>query len=102
RWPFFATFSPDGKWVAYSVGGDGLPTLLVRPVDGEVSREEVLQENGHMMGWTPDGSGVLFSRARGGSFDLYIQPVAAGKAIGAPNTVWTSANVGQRPVGVTS
>ena len=96
-------FSPDGKWVAYSITPLGaLPELLVRAVEGDGNREAVLQNNAMMMGWTPDGGGILFSRERGSTRDLYLLRVAGGKATGEPTPIYSSSDVGQMPAGVTA
>ncbi len=103
EWPYNAIVSPDGKWVAYSIAPRGAsPKLLVRAVEGNQSTEENLQDNAYMMGWRPDGRGVLFSRERGGTHDLYLLPVAGGKAMGEATPIYSSSDVGRRPAGVTA
>ncbi len=103
HWPYNAILSPDGKWVAYSIRPRGAsPTLLVRAVEGNPSTEEKLQDNAYMMGWTLDGRGLLFSRERGGTHDLYLLPVAGGKAMGEANPIYSSSDVGWMPAGVTA
>ena len=94
-------FSPDGKWLAYSLPTeDGArPALLVRSVEGEVL-EQTVQERAQMMGWTPDGTALLFKRMREHVQELFLLPVEDGKAAGAPTLIYTAANVGA-PVGMT-
>ena len=100
--PYNATISRDGRWVVYSTGRrEESPTLIIRGL-AEPSSEEVLQNNAFMMGWTPDGAGIIFSRDRGEAHDLYVLPVTNGKAVGRATQVHTSANVRQMPAGVTA
>jgi WD40 repeat protein len=102
-WPENASISPDGQWIAYSVGsGAGETALLVRPFAAGERSEEVVQTNAIMIGWTPEGDGILFSRLRGTSYDLYVQQVAGGKASGPAIQVQTTSNVGTMPAGVTT
>ena len=100
-WPHNASFSPDGKWVAYSTEARPSPPVLkLREVtDGSV--EHQLQDNAHMMAWTPDGRGVLFSRPRGETYDLYFLAVTGGKAVGAPSPIYAATNIGRSAAGIT-
>ncbi len=103
QWPHNLTFSPDGKWLAYSIRPQGAsPTLLMRAVEGDGNTEAAVQDNALMMGWTPDGASVLFSRERGGTHDLYLLPVAGGKPAGQSSPIYSSADVGGSPAGVTA
>ncbi|MBK5290235.1 MAG: PD40 domain-containing protein [Acidobacteriia bacterium] len=104
QWPYNVTFSPDGKRLAYSIrpSGTTVPTLLMRAVEGDGNTETVVLNNAFMMGWAPDGGGILFSRERGVTHDLYLLPVAAGKATGEPSPIYSSSDVGNMPAGVTT
>lgn len=100
-WAHNVSFSPDGKYLAYSTGiRKAQPTLMVRPLAGD-SQEMAIQSNAMMMGWTPDGAALLFSRERGTTHDLFLLPMSAGKPRGNAETVYTSADVGQSSAGVT-
>ena len=96
-------FSPDGKWLAYdsasgmSLGKSGIYLL---PVDGTAKEEMELVSDANIMGWTPDGSGVLFRRFRNGMNGLYLQPVQQEKATGEAQLLHT-ALAGDMPIGVT-
>jgi Tol biopolymer transport system component len=101
RFTRFVALSPDGKWLAYSLAAEAgaRPALFVRAVDGE-GAEQSVQERAALMGWTPDGKALLFRRERGEIQDLYLLPVAEGKAAGAPTPIHASTNI-EAPLGMT-
>ncbi|MCX6559378.1 MAG: tetratricopeptide repeat protein [Candidatus Aminicenantes bacterium] len=83
-----ASFSPDGRYVAFSFVREGSPpqgdVFLMTP-DG---RNEVVVA-GHpaedqLLGWTPDGSSLLFLSDRSGTWDLWSVPITGGKQQGEP------------------
>ena len=82
-----ASLSPDGRFIAYDMGpvsGDGQNISVISVEDGTEWPlvQSPATDNGPM--WTPDGSQVLFVSNRGGSFDLWAQDVAEGRAQGMP------------------
>jgi tricorn protease len=77
----FARFSPDGKWLAFTGQYDGNTEVYLMPADGGVpkrltytatlGRDDVsdrMGPNNIVMGWTPDGKGIVF-RSRMHEFD---------------------------------
>ncbi len=99
-WPYNAELSPDGQWLAYSVKPNrGKPVLRIRQIEG--SEELELQNEAMMMGWTPEGKGLLFSRERGETHDLYHLPLAEGAVAGEAVAVHTASDVGTQPAGIT-
>ncbi|MBI4904045.1 MAG: PD40 domain-containing protein [Acidobacteria bacterium] len=100
-WANNLTFSPDGRYLAYSIGArKAQPVLMIRSREPE-SSENVVQDNAMMMGWSPDGSAILFSRERETTHDLYLLAVAGGKPAGNPVPIYASSDIGQRTAGVT-
>lgn len=83
--------SPDGRYVAYdfppredSSGRD----IFLLSADGK--REIPLVQhpaNDLLLGWAPDGSGVLFASDRTGTTDAWIIRIADGKPLGEPELV---------------
>jgi Tol biopolymer transport system component len=81
-------FSPDGKYLAY----DRLPTdtsqqldVFVLAVDGSRDVPAVVHSaNDAVIGWSPDGTRLLFSSDRTGTVGLWAQPFADGSAHGSP------------------
>ena len=71
----FPKFSPDGKWIAYSAEYSGTRQVYVMPSEGGTPRQLTYHNDvGSMpprggfdhqvLGWTPDGSSILFRANR--------------------------------------
>ncbi|HUQ92477.1 MAG TPA: hypothetical protein VM120_12425 [Bryobacteraceae bacterium] len=76
--------SPDGRWVIYDDllrEGEGARGLFLLATDGS-SRKPAIAPQIHDVFplFTRDGKGVLFLSTREGSSDLWMQPLAGGKA----------------------
>jgi len=58
--PLNAEFSPDGRWIAYTIrGGIALTTIYVEPFPSTGAKASITAELGHHPTWSPDG-GLLF------------------------------------------
>jgi Tol biopolymer transport system component len=81
-------FSSDSRYIAYALPPDEGTTrrdVFLIAIDG--SRETSLVAHAaddEVMGWSPDGSLLLFASDRTGSTSLWGLPVVAGKGAGAP------------------
>jgi Tol biopolymer transport system component len=84
-----AGFSPDGRFIAFSsVSGKGSREqgdVRLMTVDG---RNEVVVA-GHpaedrLLGWTPDGRGLVFLSDRSGTWDIWTVRITGGKQQGEP------------------
>ncbi len=83
-----ARFSPDGRFIAFSLVGEGRPAhadVYVMTADG---RNEAVVA-GHpaedeLLDWTPDGGGLLFRSDRSGTWDIWTIRIAGGKQQGEP------------------
>ena len=90
-YPHAMRFSRDGGYIAYD------QTQQENALDSDIflisadgSREMTLVEHpaqDFLLGWSPDGRGVVFASDRTGSLDMWYLPVHAGKAQGAPELV---------------
>jgi dipeptidyl aminopeptidase/acylaminoacyl peptidase len=78
-------YSPDGKWIAASVSD--LPVrwaqsnrIHVFPATGGPPKVMTISHDGqpNVIGWTPDGTKIMFSEAKGTGTALYEANVAAG------------------------
>ncbi len=91
RGPSRAFFSPDSRFLAYDMPpsqGERYRDVFVLAVDG--SRESVAvthPSNDLVMGWSPDGSHLLFSSDRDGAMGLWAVAVSDGKVKGSPQLV---------------
>jgi Tol biopolymer transport system component len=71
--------SPDGRQIANSRQGD------IFIYDIATDKESIFIQNpatDAVVGWTPDGSGIVFVSNRSGTHDLYLQGIENGKSRG--------------------
>ena len=96
---FFAKFSPDGKWIAFTGQYDGDEQVYVIPAEGGEPKQLTYYPargplaprwgyDNQVYGWTPDGKAVLFRSMRdtGGASEtkLYTVPVTGGLPAALP------------------
>jgi tricorn protease len=76
------SFSPDGKWIAYTAEYYGNPDVFVIPsTGGEPKRLTSHPGVDYVEGWTPDGKSILFGSTRTSATDppkLFTVPVEGG------------------------
>ena len=53
-------FSPDGKWISYTIGGRAEPAIYVQPVPGPGPRTQISVEGGTQSRWSPDGKELYY------------------------------------------
>ena len=75
------SLSPDGRYVAYDLGGDVF-LLAVRGTHEAVLVENPANDFNPI--WTPDGNRILFTSDRTGTFGTWVLSVADGNPQGAP------------------
>ncbi|MGE3807505.1 MAG: S41 family peptidase [Gemmataceae bacterium] len=78
------TFSPDGRFIAFSSTRHGSYDVFVVPnVGGKPTRLTFDSSSDIVNGWTPDGKFILFTSTRNPSYpsryDLYMVPVEGGR-----------------------
>ena len=54
------SFSPDGKWLAYSSTQTGTFTIYVRSLQGAHATWQVSAEEGFLPQWSPEGKQIIF------------------------------------------
>ena len=75
------SLSPDGRYVAYGLGGDVF-LLAVRGTHEAVLVENPANDFNPI--WTPDGKRILFTSDRTGSLGIWVLSVADGNPQGVP------------------
>ena len=83
-----ASFSPDGRFVAFSLVREGNPPhgdVFLMTADG---RNEVVvaahPAEDELLSWTPDGRSLLFLSDRSGTWDIWTVHITGGKQQGEP------------------
>jgi serine/threonine-protein kinase len=57
--PFNSAFSPDGRWIAYTLRGEGA-NIFVEPFPATGAKHQITTENGHHPVWVADGKGLSY------------------------------------------
>lgn len=98
-WKDNISYSPDGKWLAYGEPvrpqADTSRNVFVIAADGGGAETQVI-EDASLMGWAPDGEGILVVKKSGETGRLYLVPVANGRANGQPVDLHAPAILGGR------
>lgn len=88
RSPQMANFSPDDRYVAFDFPSDKESPdrdIFVLALDnGRESELLAGPGNDRLMGWAPDGTGILFYSDRDLTQGIWFLPVSQGKAAGEP------------------
>ena len=98
-----ASFSPDGRFVAFSLVREGNPPnddVFLMTADG---RNEVVVA-GHpaedeLLGWTPDGRSLVFLSDRSGTWDIWTVDITGGKQQGEPELLKKDSGYGAEVLG---
>jgi Tol biopolymer transport system component len=82
--------SQDGRYLLYEEAADShrpYDIMLMDLASGTVEHVVEHPANDHVLGWTPDDTGVVFVSDRSGTLDIWIQPLQRGSARGSPSMV---------------
>ena len=106
-------YSPDGRWIALAVSDDP-PTwgftshVHVVPAAGGAARAlaKTFDEQPDLVGWTPDGRGILYSETQGVVSKLWSLPVDGSAPVpigaGAINVIGAALNARRTAIGFTA
>ena len=81
--------------------GSGKYILYTLRADGSGAAEAEAAVDARMVGWTPDGNGILFARQREGADSVYLLPVLQGKPTGEARLIRTAPLPAGESMGVT-
>lgn len=93
-----ASFSPDGKWIAFTGQYDSGNDVYLMPAEGGAPKRLTYDpKTARVLGWTPDGRSIIFRSNREAPFAeqrLYTVPVEGGpaKKIAVPRGQFASMN----------
>ena len=73
--------SPDGRYISYNLNEDIFIYYTATEQDSVLVKNPTADG---MVGWTPDGSGIIFVSIRSGSRDLYLLGTENGRPRGEP------------------
>lgn len=85
-----ATFSPDGNYVAYDLPSETEPGRDIFLLARDGSREVPLvssPEDDQLLGWLPDGSGILYHSRTPGLGEIRALRIDGGEARGEPQLI---------------
>jgi len=94
-----ASFSPDGRWLAFATDESGRSEVVVVPYPSLSGRWQVSSQGGSEPEWLPDGRGILYAApdgrvmrvdvdGRGGSLVVgAATPIFGGRAIPGPGVL---------------
>jgi Tol biopolymer transport system component len=82
-----ATYSPDGKWIAFTSDQSGRPEIHLTARDGSGGRWQVSRGGGTQAAWRADGKALYFLTDEGQLFSVTIAD-GAQPQIGAPTPLF--------------
>jgi Tol biopolymer transport system component len=83
----WGSLSPDGRYVAYTVGEKGSEQVFVQSLSGGTRRRITSEPGGNRAPvWSPDGNAIAYFRRDG----IWTVPVAGGDTAGAPRLAYAS------------
>ena len=88
RGPWMADFSPDGKYVAFDLSTTDTPNPRdIFVIELSTGHEVAVVEhpaNDEYLGWTPDGTRILFASDRTSERGLWMIEISNGRPVGSP------------------
>jgi len=89
-YPTEVQVSPDGRYIAYHVAPDSGAARDIFVIAADGSRESTVAKHpaeDDLLGWTPDGTALVFRSDRSGTTDLWAVAMEDGRAVGEPVVV---------------
>lgn len=105
RLPANMSFSPDDRFLAYDLPANGESEkrdIFVLDLDGGQERPAITHPaDDRLLGWTPEGAGLLFASDRAGTTGVWLQPLHEGKLQGSAESVRGDLGEGTSGLGFT-
>ena len=92
-----ARFSPDGKWLAYSSGGQGRREVFVSAFPGPGGKVQVSTRGGDEIHWRRDGKELYYISPESDLTAVDISVVGAAMKVGAPRRLFRISRVDGPP-----
>jgi len=91
--------SPDGRWLAFTSWGDGIPDIYLERFPGGESRVRVSSSGGDMARWSPDGRELFYLDPEGTAVLAVAVRTEPKLELGAPRRLfpgafWTDTGTG--------
>lgn len=83
-----ASFSPDGRWVAYAGDQTGRFEIYVRPVEGEAPAVRLSADGGQYPLWRADGAEIFFQSPTDEIVSVDVRALARTGEAGARTTLF--------------
>jgi len=80
-WEFDASFSPDGRWLAYASDQSGSVEIYVRPYPGPDPAMQLSNAGGVNPAWSPDGRELYYVEDRDTAAALMVVDMGAGPTV---------------------
>jgi Tol biopolymer transport system component len=91
-----ASFSPDGRWLAYNSNETGSPEVFVESLAGDGARYRISSSSGMHAQWSADGSRLYYLDTVGNLMETQIEAIGGALAIGETRTVASGVEVSLR------
>jgi Tol biopolymer transport system component len=103
-WPERMAFSADGRWLAASGYFSNEPrgrNVFMLDLSNTTPALRVVAERAQLVGYTPNGKGLLYTRQRGEAQELHLLPMAGGAPAGEPIQLKEAGGLEGVPLGLT-
>lgn len=103
-WPERMAFSADCRWLAASGYFSNEPrgrNVFMLDLSDPAPKPRAVVERAQLVGYTPNGKGLLYTRQRGETQELYLLPITGGAPAGEPVHLKEAGGLEGGPIGLT-
>jgi len=84
----YASFSPDGRWIAYNSDESGRQEIYVRSFPGGETRRIASQKGGNYPKWAPDGVALFYISLEGELMSVPVRKTSNSLEFGSPQMLF--------------